>query len=161
DVPLPKIIKALNYMSMMFIERIKQLREQCQMPQQQLAAALEMDQATCCKIEKGERRAKHEQVYIIAGLLKIDKDELLSLWLADQVYSVVKDEKHASKALHGVDYLRLVVRNDYRGNNDFSKIFQFFETLYINGRLQLPLKGIVFDWVLKSKNYVGSIIYSG
>lgn len=42
-----------------------------------------------------------------------------------------------------VDYLILAVRNDYRGNNDFSKVFQFFETLYINGRLQLPLKGIV------------------
>ena len=38
-----------------------------------------------------------------------------------------------------VDYLILAVRNDYRGNDDFSKIFQFFETLYINGRLQLPL----------------------
>jgi hypothetical protein len=42
-----------------------------------------------------------------------------------------------------VDYLILAVRNNYRGNDDFSKIFQFFETLYINGRLQLPLKGIV------------------
>lgn len=42
-----------------------------------------------------------------------------------------------------VDYLILAVRNDYRGNDDFSKIFQFFETLYINGRLQLPLKGMV------------------
>ncbi len=42
-----------------------------------------------------------------------------------------------------VDYLMLAVRNDYRGNDDFSKIFQFLETLYINGRLQLPLKGIV------------------
>ncbi|MDR0603225.1 MAG: helix-turn-helix domain-containing protein [Bacteroidales bacterium] len=97
---------------MMFIERIKQLREQCQMPQRQLTVALEMDQTTCCKIEKGKRRAKREQVYIIAGLLKVDKDELLSLWLADQVYSIVKDEKHASKALHGVDSLRLAVRND-------------------------------------------------
>jgi hypothetical protein len=45
--------------------------------------------------------------------------------------------------MHGVDYLMLAVRNDYRGNDDFTKIFQFFETLYINGRLQLPLKGIV------------------
>ncbi len=42
-----------------------------------------------------------------------------------------------------VDYLILAVRNDYRGNDDFSKIFQFFETLYINGRLQLPISGIV------------------
>ncbi len=42
-----------------------------------------------------------------------------------------------------VEYLILAVRNDYRGNDDFSKIFTFLETLYINGRLQLPLKGIV------------------
>lgn len=42
-----------------------------------------------------------------------------------------------------VDYLILAVRNDYRGVKDFDKIYDFLETLYINGRLQLPLKGIV------------------
>ena len=45
--------------------------------------------------------------------------------------------------MYGVDYLMVAVRNDYRGHKDFEKIFNFFETLYINGRLQLPLKGIV------------------
>jgi hypothetical protein len=40
-------------------------------------------------------------------------------------------------------YLILSVRNNYRGNDDFTKIFQFLETLYINGRLKLPLEGIV------------------
>ena len=54
----------------------------------------------------------------------------------------LKDVFQASM-MYGVDYLMLAVRNDYRGNDDFSKIFQFFETLYINGRLQLPLKGII------------------
>jgi len=42
-----------------------------------------------------------------------------------------------------VKYLILAVRNDYRGNDDFTKIFTFIETLYINGRLKLPLQGIV------------------
>ena len=32
-----------------------------------------------------KRRAKQGQVFIIADLLKADKDNLLSLWLADQV----------------------------------------------------------------------------
>lgn len=41
------------------------------------------------------------------------------------------------------EYLILAVRNDYRGHDDFSKIFLFLETLYINGRLKLPLQGIV------------------
>ncbi|MDR2824148.1 MAG: helix-turn-helix domain-containing protein [Prevotellaceae bacterium] len=85
---------------MMFTEQIKQLRNELQMPQRKLAAALDIDTATYCKIEKGERRAKREQVYIIAELLKADKDELLSLWLADQVYSVVKDDEYADKALN-------------------------------------------------------------
>lgn len=42
-----------------------------------------------------------------------------------------------------VEYLILAVRNTYAGTDDFESIFAFIETLYINGRLQLPLKGIV------------------
>ena len=83
----------------MFIERIKQLREECQMPQRQFAAALEIDTATYCKIEKGERRVKREQVQIIAKLLKANQNELLTLWLADQVYDVIKGEKSANTVL--------------------------------------------------------------
>ena len=45
--------------------------------------------------------------------------------------------------MYGVDYPMIVARNDYRRNPDFEKIYNFFETLYINGRLQLPHKGIV------------------
>jgi hypothetical protein len=42
-----------------------------------------------------------------------------------------------------VSFLVLAVRNDYRGNDDFTRIYTFFETLYVNGRLNLPLQGIV------------------
>jgi transcriptional regulator with XRE-family HTH domain len=84
---------------MLFADRIRQLREQKQMPQRRLAAALEIDTATYCKIERGERRAKREQVSILAGLLETDKDQLLNLWLAEQIYSVVKDEENAGKVL--------------------------------------------------------------
>jgi len=78
---------------MTFTERIKQLREQRKLPQRKVAEALDIDGATYCKIERGERKAKREQLYIIAELLEADKDELLSLWLADQVIEVLKDEK--------------------------------------------------------------------
>lgn len=78
---------------MMFINRIKQLREDFQMPQRQLAAALNIDTATYCKIEKGIRCVKRDQVIIIAKILKTDQNELLSLWLADQILNMVKDEK--------------------------------------------------------------------
>jgi len=86
---------------MQFTARIKQLREERQMPQRQFAAALEIDTATYCKIEKGERRVKAEQIVVIAYLLKTDKDELLALWLADQITAVATDEKNvANKALN-------------------------------------------------------------
>jgi len=42
-----------------------------------------------------------------------------------------------------VEYLVIAVRNSYHKTDDFKSIFQFLETLYISGRLQLPLKGIV------------------
>jgi len=74
---------------MMFINRIKQLREDCQMPQRQLAAVLEIDTATYCKIEKGIRCVKRDQVITIAKILKTDQNELLSLWLADQILDIV------------------------------------------------------------------------
>jgi len=63
------------------------------MPQRQLAAALNIDTATYCKIEKGIRCVKRDQVIIIAKILKTDQNELLSLWLADQILNMVKDEK--------------------------------------------------------------------
>lgn len=42
-----------------------------------------------------------------------------------------------------VEYLVIVVRNEYRGHKDFEIIYAFLETLYISNRLHLPLKGIV------------------
>lgn len=45
--------------------------------------------------------------------------------------------------MHDVLYLAIAVRNKYRGSDDFSKIESFLETLYVSGRLQLPLKGIL------------------
>ncbi|TRW22793.1 hypothetical protein FMM05_16175 [Flavobacterium zepuense] len=42
-----------------------------------------------------------------------------------------------------VEYLIIAVRNDYRGGDDFQRIFSFIETLYISNRLKLPLKGIL------------------
>ena len=45
--------------------------------------------------------------------------------------------------MQDVEYLGIAVRNDYRGNDDYSKITTFIETLYASTRLNLPLKGIL------------------
>lgn len=87
----------------MFSERIKELRIQNQMPQRQLAAALEIDTATYCKIERGERKARREQVEVIAYVLNADKKELIKLWLADKVYEVVSGESNVQDILNVVN----------------------------------------------------------
>ena len=85
---------------MLFADKIRQLREDNQMLQRQLASALEIDTPMYSKIERGERPAKREQVVLIAKLLNTDEKELLTLWLADQIFSLIEDKKElATNAL--------------------------------------------------------------
>jgi len=90
---LPKIVRTIFIK--MFRERIKELREERQLPLRKLAAALDIDSATYWKIEKGNRRARKEHIPIIASILNTDEKELLTFWLADQITAVVADEKES------------------------------------------------------------------
>ncbi len=45
--------------------------------------------------------------------------------------------------MHEVEYLVIAVRQFYRSQNDFEKIYTFLETLSISNRLKLPLRGIL------------------
>lgn len=85
---------------MLFADKIRQLREEKQLLQRQLASALEVDTPMYSKIERGDRSAKREQVLIIAKILSVNENELLILWLADKIFDVIANEKElAIKAL--------------------------------------------------------------
>ena len=84
---------------MVFADKIRQLREKKQLLQRQLASALEIDTPMYSKIERGERPAKREQVISLAKLLSIDEQELLTLWLADKIIEIVKDETAGISAI--------------------------------------------------------------
>lgn len=89
-------------MSSIFGNKLKSLREEQQIPQRQLAAVLEIDTATYCKIEKGDRRAKREQVIELAETLQTNTKELLRLWSADKVYDIIAEEDEATQILNVV-----------------------------------------------------------
>lgn len=89
-------------MSTIFGDKIKMQRIEKQITQRQLAAAIEIDTATYCKIEKGDRRAKREQVMTLANLLEIDTKELFRLWSADKVYDIIAEEEEATQILNVV-----------------------------------------------------------
>lgn len=89
-------------MKIRFGERIRTLRESQNLYLRQVAPLLEMDTAQLSKIEKGLRQLKKEQIPILANILKADKKELETLWLADQLMQLVKDEPTADEALKTV-----------------------------------------------------------
>jgi len=86
-------------MANQFGERLKQLREQNNLLQRQVASLLEIDTPMLSKIERGERKAKKEQVIQLAQIMKVSNDELLTLWLADQLQDVIEGEALADEAL--------------------------------------------------------------
>ncbi|MBP8114168.1 MAG: helix-turn-helix domain-containing protein [Chitinophagaceae bacterium] len=86
-------------MKSQFGEKLRTLREKHHLYLRQVAPLLEMDTAQLSKIEKGIRQLKREQIPIIAEIFKASSDELLTIWLADQIYAVVEDEKLASEAM--------------------------------------------------------------
>jgi transcriptional regulator with XRE-family HTH domain len=89
-------------MANQFGERLKQLREQNNLLQRQVASLLEIDTPMLSKIERGERKAKKEQVMQLAQIMKVSNDELLTLWLADQLQDVIEGEALADEALKKV-----------------------------------------------------------
>lgn len=78
---------------------IRELRIKQNIRQRQIAALLEADTAFVSKMEKGTRKPRREQVILLADLFKTDKEELLSIWLAEKVYDLIKDEEVALKSL--------------------------------------------------------------
>lgn len=85
---------------MLLFEKLKELREQAGLPQRKVAAALDIDTATYCKIENGNYIPRKDQVIQICEILHADTEEMLNLWLANKVYDVVKNENNAEKALN-------------------------------------------------------------
>ena len=83
----------------MLLARIKQLREEQNVQQRQMADAIGVDAPMYSRIERGIR---DKYIEPMAKILKVDEDELRSLWTADKIINVTKDESDsvAQRALH-------------------------------------------------------------
>lgn len=84
---------------MNFSDRIRSLREEKGLLQRHLAAELQIDTPMFSKIERGERRAKKGQVLQLAKLLEVKEDELMPLWLSDQILDIIKNERFGLASL--------------------------------------------------------------
>ena len=82
-----------------FGNKIRELREQQKLLLRQVAPLLDVDTPMLSKIERGERQAKKELVLRLAPILKAMPDELLTLWLADQIAALAADEEVGLQAM--------------------------------------------------------------
>lgn len=80
-------------------EKLRELREAKGLVQRQVAAELEVDTAYISKMESNEKPVSRNHLKKLSIMLGIEEEELLTLWLADKVYDVVKDEEQAYNAL--------------------------------------------------------------
>lgn len=98
---------------MLFSDKIKQLRIDSGKRQKDLAKAIGVDVPAYSRYEHGERRPKREQVLRLARIFKIDADELIAAWLADEAYSHIAQDKMATRAA-------TMLCNMLQGNSDES-----------------------------------------
>jgi hypothetical protein len=73
----------------------------------QLSSQLVKGTSIISRLERGARQLNKEQIPLIAQILKADAEDLQTLWLADQIYAVVKGEKFANEAME-VAYKKII-----------------------------------------------------
>jgi len=95
---------------------LKEIRDDKQFLQKDIAECLHIDTPMYSKIERGERRLKKEQITILSKFLKIKKDELQTVWLADKVSRLLENENLALNAVE------LVKKNIIESKNANKKI---------------------------------------
>ena len=94
---------------MLLGNKIKELREEHGVLQRQLAALLDIDTPMFSKIERGDRYAKRTQVIQLAEYFNIDKNELLTLWLADKILDVVENENELKLAAMAIAQSEMMI----------------------------------------------------
>ena len=91
-------------------EIIRNKREEKGMLLRQLAAIVDVDSAILSKIERGERKARREQIEKIANALELDNEDLLIEYLSENIAYEILDEKKAHDVLRvaesKIEYLR-------------------------------------------------------
>ncbi|MGO3202338.1 MAG: helix-turn-helix domain-containing protein [Ruoffia tabacinasalis] len=98
--------KSINK-TIMLGQKLRALREAKGLLQRQVAAALDVDTAYVSKMEKNEKPVSKNYLSSLSRLYGVPEKELLTLWLANKVYYVVKDEADAFKAIEiAVDELK-------------------------------------------------------
>ncbi len=82
-----------------FGQYLKSLREEQGSPLRKIAAALDIDQSTLSKIERGERIANVEMLSPISKVFNVTEESLKLILLSDKVACQIKYESNPQEIL--------------------------------------------------------------
>lgn len=80
-------------------EKLRQIREQKELPLRKVSALLDIDVAILSKMERGERKLSKEVVLKLANIYKCNPEELLVLFLSEKIMYEIQDEDLGERAL--------------------------------------------------------------
>lgn len=80
-------------------EKLKTLREGKGLVQREIAAFLEVDTAYISKVENNEKPLSRNHLSRLAEILTVPEVDLFTIWLADKVYDLLKDEAVGLRAI--------------------------------------------------------------
>ena len=92
-------IRQVQKHTMTLGQKIKELRENAGLKHRELAYSLGVGEGFLSKVENDQKPLKREDLTKLNELFKTQIEELESLWLANKVYSIVRDEESALSAL--------------------------------------------------------------
>jgi transcriptional regulator with XRE-family HTH domain len=94
-------------------QKLRELREAKGLVQRQVAAELGVDTAYVSKIESDEKPVSRQHLKKLSVLLGIAESELITLWLADKLYDIAKEEELGLKAIEvAEEELKLKKKNN-------------------------------------------------
>lgn len=87
-------------------DKLRQLRDEKNLMQREVGAVIEVDGAFISKVENSEKPINRKHLATLSKFFKVQEDELQTLWLADKIRLIIKEEKLGEQAIQ-------IVFNDF------------------------------------------------
>lgn len=88
-------------------DKLRQLRDEKNLMQREVGAVIEVDGAFISKVENNEKPINRKHLATLSKFFKMQEDELQTLWLADKIRLIIKEEKLGKQAIQ-------IVFNDFK-----------------------------------------------
>ena len=88
-------------------DKLRKLRDKKNLMQREVGAIIEVDGAFISKVENNEKPINRKHLKPLSEFFKVQEDELQTLWLADKIRLIIKEEKLGKQAIQ-------IVFNDFK-----------------------------------------------